>query len=131
MKSTTTSSPTNGTDTVNTNQQANNDKSKTTNDSTKQGKNKNKNKSKNKKQSKQSTTGHGFKNFNFHSDKFEKYYKSQKLLTNDKDFELFLKTLQRELPTSFRINQSSPIAMEILNKLQNDVFNLAKYVEFE
>ena len=49
-------------------------------------------------------------------------------IVDESEWELFLQTLQTDLPSSFRINLGAPMAKKLLQKLQNDDFNLTEYV---
>ena len=57
---------------------------------------------------------------------FEKYYKKQQIITDPKEWELFIKTLRTELPTSFRFNPAHKLHKLHKERLLTDFYNLQK-----
>eukprot|EP00485_Elphidium_margaritaceum_P000906 CAMPEP_0202692574 /NCGR_PEP_ID=MMETSP1385-20130828/6914_1 /ASSEMBLY_ACC=CAM_ASM_000861 /TAXON_ID=933848 /ORGANISM="Elphidium margaritaceum" /LENGTH=841 /DNA_ID=CAMNT_0049348121 /DNA_START=128 /DNA_END=2653 /DNA_ORIENTATION=- len=57
---------------------------------------------------------------------FEQYYRRQNIISDEQEWQLFLQTLRRELPTSFRFNAANKVHDIYKQKLINDEFNLAK-----
>lgn len=53
------------------------------------------------------------------NEKFEQYYKAQNIIPEE-DFQLFLDTLNKSLPATFRINPLAPEADAIRNRLKTD-----------
>lgn len=56
----------------------------------------------------------------FYNDKFEQYYRAQRILRDEEDFQQFLSTLRTTLPICFRVNPLSPAAERLRYRLENE-----------
>ena len=76
------------------------------------------------------TKSRGNKQFQLISPLFEKYYQRQGIIKDPKEWDLFLKTLRRELPTSFRFNPGHKLHGVYKERMVNDYYNLQKLRAF-
>eukprot|EP01084_Bolivina_argentea_P173999 301403_1 len=72
------------------------------------------------------TKSHYVQKFELKNTNFDLYYKKQGIIPDANEWNLFMKTLQTELPTSFRFNPASPLYKAYKQKLLNDDYNLQK-----
>ncbi|KAL2635588.1 hypothetical protein R1flu_007067 [Riccia fluitans] len=67
----------------------------------------------------------GWQPFVTESQAYEKYYKKQGVVPEE-EWDLFIETLKKPLPTCFRINGSGQFAQDIRDQMQHDFFDYLK-----